>query len=212
MTTILIATGYASTRAGFRAMLNVVSDCLMVGEARNIEEALALLASTHPDVMLTDDSIGSLKEHLEELKRSQVALVVLSEEPGVSSLLAQSELRGWGLLEKTAEAEEIVSAIFAATANLIVLNRNALNELNSPAPRLTDFSTGDDFVDPNLTSREREVLQLMAQGLPNKNIANRLGVSLSTAKFHVASILSKLNVGSRTEAVTVGARSGLVTL
>ena len=212
MTTILIATGYASTRAGFRAMLSGVSDCLMVGEARNIEEALALLASTHPDVMLTDDSVGPLKEHLEELKRSQVALVVLSEEPGVSSLLAQSELRGWGLLEKTAEAEEIVSAILAASANLIVLNRNAIEELTSPAPRLNDFSAGDDYVDPNLTSREMEVLQLMAQGLPNKNIANRLGVSLSTAKFHVASILSKLNVGSRTEAVTAGARSGLVTL
>jgi DNA-binding NarL/FixJ family response regulator len=63
-----------------------------------------------------------------------------------------------------------------------------------------------------LTNREREVLQLMAYGLPNKQIAARLGISLSTVKFHVASILEKLRVESRTEAVTEGIRRGLVSL
>jgi DNA-binding NarL/FixJ family response regulator len=63
-----------------------------------------------------------------------------------------------------------------------------------------------------LTAREIQVLQLMAQGLPNKIIAARLGISLHTAKFHVASILSKLGAASRTEAVTLGARHGFVAL
>ena len=65
---------------------------------------------------------------------------------------------------------------------------------------------------PELSAREREVLQLMAQGLPNKIIAARLSISLHTVKFHVASILAKLGAGSRTEAVTLGARRGYVIL
>ena len=63
-----------------------------------------------------------------------------------------------------------------------------------------------------LTVRETEVLQLVAQGLPNKIIASRLGISLHTVKFHVAAILAKLNASSRTEAVTLGARRGYVVL
>jgi len=86
---------------------------------------------------------------------------------------------------------------------------SVLTAANAPPDR---SPPADDAPGVTLTARETEVLQLMARGLPNKIIAARLGISLHTAKFHVAAILAKLNASSRTEAVTLGARRGLVAL
>jgi len=82
-------------------------------------------------------------------------------------------------------------------------------EVICPAPRAAEGDTGGEC---GLTNREREVLQMMAEGLSNRMIARRLGISMYTVKFHVASILDKLRAGTRTEVVTLGVRSGLLSL
>jgi DNA-binding NarL/FixJ family response regulator len=114
------------------------------------------------------------------------------------------------ILPRQASAGEIVAAIEAAAAGLVVLHREALESLlliPASAPRALPAS-------PNqaLTPREIEVLGMLAEGLGNKAIAWRLDISEHTVKFHVGSILAKLNASSRTEAVTLGIRQGLIML
>ncbi len=134
------------------------------------------------------------------------AAVVLSDEPGMASQLARAGLRGWAVLARDADGDQLDLAIRSAEAGLVLLDLPvAATSLTAPAP-VSVPST-----EP-LTARELQVLQLVAQGLPNKGIARRLGISENTAKFHVASLCGKLGAASRTEAVTLAARRGLILL
>jgi DNA-binding CsgD family transcriptional regulator len=120
---------------------------------------------------------------------------------------------GFGALQRDATGEEIVAAITAAAGGLLTLDRRLAGDLfvtseHSPVPtpgRLAD-------AEEPLTARELEVLQLLAEGLPNKRIAAQLHISEHTAKFHVSAILLKLGAASRTETVTLAARRGLLIL
>jgi DNA-binding NarL/FixJ family response regulator len=112
-------------------------------------------------------------------------------------------------LLKDAGADEILAALRAVTQGLVVLDPAIARLTTLRQPALTPTSAG---LDEALTDRETEVLQLLSLGLPNKTIATRLGISEHTAKFHVGSILAKLGAASRTEAVTLAARRGLLVL
>ncbi len=112
--------------------------------------------------------------------------------------------RGW--LLRDASAEELSAAVRAVAAGIIVLAPSIAREVTRPAPAVDTLDA------PALTGRESEVLRLVAAGLPNKTIARELGISEHTVKFHVGSILAKLDARSRTEAVTLAARRGLLTL
>ena len=140
------------------------------------------------DVMLTDD------EAAEQNGLPTVLLLDTADSAQVSSAL-RSGIRG--VLSREATLEEIESAIQAVNAGLIVLE-----SLPSPAESLTE----------SLSDREREVLDLIAEGLSNKLIAHRLSISEHTVKTHVAAILAKFGAGSRTEAVSQAIRRGLVML
>jgi two-component system nitrate/nitrite response regulator NarL len=136
------------------------------------------------------------------------AAVVLSDEAGMANALARAALRGWAVLARDADADQLDLAVRSAEAGLVLLDLPvaatslAVGSLvSSPAPAMEP-----------LTARELQVLQLVAQGLPNKGIARRLGISENTAKFHVASLCGKLGASSRTEAVTLAARRGLILL
>jgi DNA-binding NarL/FixJ family response regulator len=134
------------------------------------------------------------------------AAVVLSDEPGRANQLARAGLRGWAVLARDADAEQLDLAVRSAEAGLVLLDLPvAATSLTAPAPVAVQST------EP-LTARELQVLQLVAQGLPNKGIARRLGISENTAKFHVASLCGKLGASSRTEAVTLAARRGLILL
>ncbi len=112
------------------------------------------------------------------------------------------------ILPRDAAPSEILAAVQAAAGDLAVVAPEDLDVwLSASAPRDTDLPP-----DSTLTPRELEVLRLLADGAPNKTIAWKLGVSEHTAKFHVASILAKLGASSRTEAVTIGIRRGLLLL
>src|SRR5919204_553800 len=128
----------------------------------------------------------------------------------VSPLPAVRGERGWGYLPREASGEQLVATVRAVASGLVVVDPALAGDLFAPAALAVNGSV--DGPGEDLTAREREVLQLVAEGLANKTIASRLGISEHTVKFHVAAILAKLGAGSRTEAVHLGARRGLVVL
>jgi DNA-binding NarL/FixJ family response regulator len=132
------------------------------------------------------------------------AVVVLTDDPLLTAQLAQAGLRGWACLARDADATELDLAIRAAEAGLVLLGLPVAATNLAP----TIAARGPE----PLTPRELQVLQLVAQGLPNKAIARTLSISENTAKFHVASLSGKLGASSRTEAVTLAARRGLILL
>lgn len=208
MIRILIVATYASVRAGLHALLANEQDCAVVGEVSGSAELERLLPETRPDVVLFDDNEVDGPFLVAELAESVTGLVVLSDTTSLYRLLRNSALPGWAYLRKEADGQEIAGAIRAAAAGLVALDHNAISRLTA-LPSTQEERTAPE--EP-LTPREMEVLQLMAQGLPNKNIAARLSISQHTVKFHVASILTKLGASSRTEAVTLGVRRGYILL
>ncbi|MGH8704226.1 MAG: response regulator transcription factor, partial [Burkholderiales bacterium] len=112
------------------------------------------------------------------------------------------------VLPRAAAPAEIIAAIEAVAAGLVVLHPDGLEAL-PPRPAGAAPPSASEADQP-LTARETEVLAMLAEGLGNKLIAARLGISEHTVKFHVASIFAKLGAGTRTEAVTIGVRRGLI--
>lgn len=163
------------------------------------------------DVVVLDPAPGDL-EALPALAGSGgVAPVVLGPVPGDARLAEALSGRAWGYLGRDVGAETLAAAVRAVAEGLTVVEPPLAATWRSPGGRALDGDT----LEPGgeeLTAREREVLQLVAQGLPNKSIAQRLGISEHTVKFHVAAILGKLGAASRAEAVRLGARRGLIAL
>src|SRR5262249_16839665 len=114
------------------------------------------------------------------------------------------------VIPRAATAEEIVAAIQASVAGLVVLHPDALHSGLSPMPSRDrpEFHPSDQILSP----REIEVLRMIAEGLGNKETASKLGISDHTVKFHISSIFSKLCASTRTKAVTIGIRKGLIML
>jgi two-component system, NarL family, response regulator YdfI len=204
VTAVAIVSRYAAVRAGLETMLAHAYGVKVVGSAADRVELDALIAHQHPDAAVVDMDEPGLAAVLEMLHdRSMPGVVFVEDGQDVRGLVAG--LPGSAVLHREAEAEQIAAAIRAAAVGLIVADaeRNA-----GPTALDNHFGGGGD----SLTSRERQVLQLMALGLPNKSIAARLGISPHTVKFHVTSVMAKLNAASRTEAVAIGARKGEVKL
>ncbi|MCS7003383.1 MAG: response regulator transcription factor, partial [Dehalococcoidia bacterium] len=114
--------------------------------------------------------------------------------------------RPWAYLPRDAAGQRIAAAARAVVGGLVALDPTLASRVVAPSP-VADSDGADE-----LTAREREVLELVALGLPNKAIAQRLAISEHTVKFHVAAILARLGAASRTEAVRIGARRGLIKL
>ena len=142
------------------------------------------------------------------------ALVVLGPVAGDERLAGELAGRGWAYLSREAGGEQLIAAIRAAGSGLVTLDPAlAAGLLVRPLPSGPGglaAPEGAMGAEAELTLREGEVLGLVAEGLANKAIARRLGISEHTVKFHVAAILAKLGAGSRTEAVRLGAQRGLV--
>jgi NarL family two-component system response regulator YdfI len=132
-------------------------------------------------------------------------IIALVDDPRVAWTAGARRAGIRAVLGRDAPPGQIVAAIDAVTAGLVALDPAAMH----PAPRGAEHAGGEER---GLTPREREVLEMMAEGLSNRMIARRLGISMFTVKFHVASILGKLGAGTRTEAVTLGVRGGLLSI
>jgi DNA-binding CsgD family transcriptional regulator len=153
--------------------------------------------------------LGSAQASNPSPRQHQEALRLLGS---MARVVADQGL-GFGALQRDATGEEIVAAIAAVAGGLITLDRRLAGDLLTTPERSQAPTPGRlaDAEEP-LTTRELEVLQLLAEGLPNKLIAAQLHISEHTAKFHVSAILLKLGAASRTEAVTLAARRGLLIL
>jgi NarL family two-component system response regulator LiaR len=204
---VFVADDHAMVRRGLATFLKAFDDMVLAGEAASGQAAVDLCAELHPDVVLMDmvlpDIDGAAATRLIRQKSEStqvIALTSFKEEKLVENALRAGAI---GYLLKDVTAEELAQAIRAAHAGRATLSPEAAQALvdaaNQPAP------PGQD-----LTGRELQVLALLVQGLTNRQIAGELTVSPSTIKSHVRSIMTKLNVASRTEAVSVALLNDLL--
>ncbi len=207
---VAIAAPTPMLRAGLRALLSG-DEIEVVGDAPSLTELSMELPEA--DVLVT--IAGTLMEDSAYMMLGRSApslpgILALSEDARPATLLRQLALRGWGIISPDAPAAEMQAAVLSVAQGLVVLSLPVVNALvgrGSPAQTLE----GGTLPEP-LTARETEVLELLSQGLSNKLIARRLNISEHTVKFHVSSIYTKLDASSRTDAVSKGARLGLITL
>ena len=165
---------------------------------------------TEPSVWVLDapDAVALDALTARRYTDSPRAAVILSDDASVPLQLARAGLRGWACLARDVDADQLDLAVRSAEAGLVLLDLPVATTALTPLSAIS----GPPVQSEPLTARELQVLQLVAQGLPNKGIARRLGISENTAKFHVASLCGKLGASSRTEAVTLAARRGLILL
>ncbi|HEY0583084.1 MAG TPA: response regulator transcription factor [Chloroflexota bacterium] len=201
MSTVTIVAGLPSVRFGLADML-VAHGHTVLGQDESAEAAVWLLDA--PGVAALD----ALTAH--RYSDAPRAAVILSDDPSQPAQLARAGLRGWACLARDVDAEQLDLAVRSAEAGLVLLDL-PLAASSLALPVAVAGPTNLPPAEP-LTARELQVLQLVAQGLPNKGIARQLGISENTAKFHVASLTGKLGASSRTEAVTLAARRGLILL
>jgi NarL family two-component system response regulator LiaR len=205
---VMLVDDHAVVRSGLGAFLLAFDDLELVGEASSGERALSLCQQVQPDVVLMDlmmpgmDGAAATKLIRERFPEIQViALTSFKEKDMIEGALQAGAI---GYLLKDVSADVLAEAIRAAAAGKPTLAPEAAQVLIQSARAPAEK------VGFNLTDREREVLVLMVQGLNNNQIAGRLVVSVSTVKFHVSSVLSKLNAAGRTEAVAIALQNHLV--
>jgi NarL family two-component system response regulator LiaR len=205
---VLIVDDHAVVRSGLSAFLLACDELELVGEAASGEEAVRKCRELAPDVVLMDlimpgmngaEATRAIREICPEVQ--VIALTSFKDDDLMQKTLQAGAI---GYLFKNVSADELVKAIRSARAGNPVLAPEA-------AQALIHAVTHPQPIGYDLTDRERDVLNLMVKGFNNPQIAGQLVISRSTVKFHVSSILSKLSVASRTEAVALALQHHLVT-
>jgi NarL family two-component system response regulator LiaR len=204
---VLLVDDHAVVRSGLGAVLLSYDDMILIGEAGNGEEAVRFCEKLQPDVVLMDlmmpvmDGVAAtmaIKKYWPGI--NIIALTSFKEKEMVEGALKAGAM---SYLLKNVSANELVTAIRGAVAGQSRLSPEAaqvlIQDIKEPPTQTYD-----------LTDREKEILALMVEGLPNTSIAERLFVSQSTIKFHVSNVLAKLGVSSRTEAVALALKHHLV--
>jgi NarL family two-component system response regulator LiaR len=194
-------------RGGIRYALLDCDDIELVGEAYSGEDALRVCEQVRPDVALVDlmmpgmDGVETTRAIRERFPQVQILVLTSFHDKNIVPRAMQAGAIGY--LLKGVSNQDLVKAIRAAHAGQSTLTKEAMADLiqaAAPSPRL-----GED-----LNERERQVLALLAQGLSNKEIAERLFLSLATVKYHVRLLLSKLGASSRAEAVALAWQHNLI--
>jgi NarL family two-component system response regulator LiaR len=209
---VFLADDHAIVRKGIAAVLEIVPDIDVVGEAENGRDAVVQVEQLLPDVILMDivmpdldgiEAIRLIKDHQPEAR-----ILVLTTFAGEDKIFPAIKAGALGYHLKDSRPEELVQAIrqvYCGESSLHpVIARKVLDELSHPSER-------PPTPDP-LTPREVEVLRLVAQGLENCEIAERLVITEATVRTHVSNITSKLHVASRTQAALYALREGITSL
>jgi NarL family two-component system response regulator LiaR len=212
MIRILVADDHGIVRKGICALLQTEPDLKVVGEARNGQEAIHLALRLQPDVILMDlvmpevDGLEAIRRILAQQPAARI--LVLTSFAADEKVFPAIRAGAVGYLLKDAEPTELIRAIHQVHGGESSLHpsiaRRLLTELSAPP--------GQDPAFEALTQREREVLQFVARGHSNRQIADQLGISETTVRTHMSSILNKLKLSNRTQVALFALREGLVRL
>jgi two-component system, NarL family, response regulator YdfI len=202
---IAVAATSAVRRAGLESIIRSQAEFHLAGSFGAVASLVSFARSTELDVIVIDTD--SIRDLLPE-PTSDAAIVLLTEVTEARSIsrLLRSGVRA--ILSRESDPEDVLSAIYASYDGLVLLSTptaESLAAVYGDQPLEVEAELSEE-----ITSRETDVLRMLAQGLVNKDIAARLGISEHTVKFHISAILDKLGASTRTEAVTLGIRRGLI--
>ena len=206
---IVIADDHVLVRQGIRAFLETHADLSIVGEAEDGTDALRLCIEMQPNVALIDlvmpgGGIETTRTIREACPQTQVVLLTSFEDP--QQIVAAVRAGALSCLLKDVDADALADAVRKASRGEAVLHQRVAARLMELLRK--DSEPGSDMLDL-LSQREREVLALIAEGLNNQLIAERLGIGEKTVKTHVSNVLGKLDVSDRTQAAVFAWKSGL---
>jgi NarL family two-component system response regulator LiaR len=212
---ILLADDHALVRQGTRELLEQQEDLEVVAEASDGKEAVQLALREDPDVVIIDFSMPRLNgiEATRQIKAvaPNIAVLVLTAYDSEQYVFAFLEAGAAGYLLKDVSVDELVKAVRAVYAGESVLHpaitRKVISRFAQPGT-----GQGKGGILDQITERELEVLRLAARGMSNRDIAHELEISMRTVQTHLSNVFNKMGVGSRTEAVMLGLRKGLITL
>ncbi|MDD3776196.1 MAG: response regulator transcription factor [Actinomycetota bacterium] len=207
MIKVLVTDDHLLVRQGIRALLEMCDDIEIVGEAENGHQAFELCLEFNPDIVLMDlimpglSGVETIKTILKDMPQAKI--VVLTS--FVDKKLIEESLKAGaiGYVLKNVSGDDLIEIIRNAYQGKPTLSSEASDFLisNLKRPSIEDFS---------LTNQEQNILSCLADGLSNKEIAKKLVLSVSTVKFHVSNILTKLGASSRAEAVSIALKNKLV--
>ena len=200
-----VAATSAVRRVGLESIVRSHPDFQLAGSFGSMASLASFSHGSELDVIVIDSDriLDLLQEPMSDA--AIVLLTAVSDARSISRLLRN---RFRAILSRDSDPDDIISAILAAHDGLVLLGAPAAESLAAVYDdRALEVETG---LSEEITSRETDVLRMVAEGLVNKDIATRLGISEHTVKFHISSILDKLGASTRTEAVALGIRRGLI--
>ena len=207
---ILVADDHPVVRDGLVAVLSTQPDFAVVGEAGSGAEAVQQAADLRPDVVLLDLEMPGMDgvEALQQMRAHSpgMRVIVFTAFDSDERILAAVQAGAQGYILKGVPRDQLFEAVRVVHAGGSLLQPVVASKLLRHVSQRAGAPVGSQ----TMTQRESEVLRLLGEGLQNKEIAERLGIAERTVKFHVGSILRKLEVGNRTEAVATAIREGLI--
>lgn len=211
---VVIADDEPAYRSAIQRVLTLMPECELVGVCKDGQEALEVCLAQPPDVLLTDimmprmSGIELIRTLLKREKLVQVVVLTVSEAD--DTVFEAFRAGALGYLLKTSTPQEVVEAIRLASLGEAKVTPKIATKVIEDFRRLRDDDETDDSELYVLSDREHEILDLIAQGLRNKEIANKLSIAEKTVKNHVSNILKALQVNSRTEAAMKAVKARLV--
>jgi len=214
-TRILIADDHAMLREGMRNLIKQEKDFELVGEAADGEEAVRLAAELKPDIIIMDIVMPRLNgvEATKQIKQvsPSSALLILTAYSDIRYIVGLLEAGACSYLLKNSPGKEIVRAIRAVRSGESVLDPDVTRKLVQRLASLTK-SPDESKASGLLTAREMEILKLASRGISNKELSEKLFISLRTVKAHMTNIFNKLGCSSRTDAIIKGLKQGYIDL
>jgi NarL family two-component system response regulator LiaR len=214
-TRIMIVDDHAMLREGMRNLLKQEKDFELVGEASDGEEAVELAGKLTPDIIIMDIVMPKMNgvEATRQIKRvsPSTALLILTAYSDIRYIVGLLEAGACGYLLKNSPGKEVIRAIRAVRSGESVLDSDVTRKLVQRLASLSKTTDRSDVSGP-LTTREMEILKWASRGMSNKELSEKLGISLRTVKAHMTNIFNKLGCSSRTDAIIKGLKQGYIDL
>jgi len=212
--TIVIVEDHRLMAEGLASLLGETPELKVVGTAGSVQEAVTVARSLHPQVVLMDFRLpdGNGAEATLRIKKDspEVAVLFLSADVSDDAMMQAVDAGACGYVSKAATAEELTTAIRRAGDGEFLLPAATMTRLLSRQREARRSAAAREKISEELTTREHEVLKMMASGLDNYDIADRLGIGYGTVRSHVRGVLEKLGARSRLQAVALARETGLI--